>query len=103
MASLNSACDGPARKRAIPDARPSVVMIFIAVPLDFNFDESAGTALDVTSGRPAAPAQGAGRGVEPAVMRDHLRNALEAEAEKAEGDGDRAVDRIIVCREQRAA
>src|SRR5581483_3989508 len=118
---LTCACAAPAKARAKPSAtpcaRPSVIILFIRFPLVMNgpailvahaligkaaptFPQHWG---NVTSGLPAAPAQKAGRRDEPAILRDHLRGAGGTETEEAEGDADRAVDKIIMERQQRAA
>src|SRR5579885_2608451 len=88
----------PAKAKAKPSARPSVVIRFIAFP--FSAVKRDG---DLTSRRFAAPAHRAIGLVEPAIVLDHLRDAGHAEAEKACRHADRAVDHIIMQRQQRAA
>src|ERR1017187_4554380 len=101
-ASLTWADAVPVSAIAKPSAKPSVVILFIAFPLNWNRPTGSPLA-NATSGRLFAPAQGAVRHVDPAILRDHLRGAGGAKAEQAERHTDRAVDQIIVGRQQGAA
>src|SRR5664280_747651 len=75
MPNLTCAVAVPASAIAKPSAKPSVVILFIALPLNWN--RPTGSPLgNATSGRLFAPAQGAIRHVDPAILRDHLRLSL---------------------------
>src|SRR5579863_7603989 len=91
----------PANAHAKPSARPSVAILFMLFPL--RLDRLVQPCCDVTSRLSAAPAQHPVRRVDPPILRDHLRGTRGAKTEASRDQADRAVDGIVMQRQQCAA
>src|SRR5512143_1925445 len=83
---------------AINPARRFIVTSLNKDPFDFtSFARFEG---EPQSGAPVAPGERARPLIEPAILRDHLRRAHDAETETAGSDQDHVGDEIVVRRQE---